>query len=180
MLFALKKWQLTSYISKTVSASYFDVNNHRLSVVLSREGVPVNKRSYYYELTALKNTKTGDSTVWCYCSELCQSICPFKCSAVITLLDIISRIKKDVRFLKQIFKNVIIVWSNVVPKKMWCHSMKPPHVMNICAKKVNGLFSSLLTFIGGCFSSARISRFISFQWSPSIREWCKYLQLQFT
>ncbi|XP_023593445.1 tumor susceptibility gene 101 protein isoform X1 [Trichechus manatus latirostris] len=67
---------------------------------------------------------------------------------VMELLDIITRIKKDLRFIKQMFKNVTIVWSNMIPRKVWYNSAKP-HFMNKCVKKGNELIGSFMKFIGG-------------------------------
>lgn len=37
---------------------------------------------------------------------------------VVTLLDVVIQFKKGLRFIKQMFKNISLVWSSVVPRKM--------------------------------------------------------------
>lgn len=51
---------------------------------------------------------------------------------VMKLLDMIVQIKKDLRFIKQMFKNVTEVWSHMVPRKVWCHSVKPARFEYTC------------------------------------------------
>ncbi|XP_038620735.1 tumor susceptibility gene 101 protein isoform X2 [Tachyglossus aculeatus] len=65
------------------------------------------------------------------------------------LLDIIIRMKKDFGFIKQMFKHVVPVWSNIIPRKAW-NQEKPQKVMDKCRKKVNGEVGSFLKLLGGC------------------------------
>lgn len=58
---------------------------------------------------------------------------------VMKLLDIIIQIKKDLRFIKQMPKNVTVVWSPLGPRKVWCHSMKPPWHEYLWRKSVDWL-----------------------------------------
>ncbi|XP_072475760.1 tumor susceptibility gene 101 protein isoform X1 [Notamacropus eugenii] len=67
----------------------------------------------------------------------------------VRLLDIMIRIKKDLGFIKQMFKNVILVWSNIVPRKAW-NQEKPQKVMYKCMKRVNLEMSNFMKTIGGC------------------------------
>lgn len=63
--------------------------------------------------------------------------------AVMKLLAVTTQIKKELRFIKQMFKNVTGVWSNMVPRKVRCRSVKLLHVMNICVKKSMDKLASL-------------------------------------
>uniref|UniRef100_A0A8C8SKU3 Tumor susceptibility 101 n=1 Tax=Pelusios castaneus TaxID=367368 RepID=A0A8C8SKU3_9SAUR len=64
------------------------------------------------------------------------------------LLDIIIRIKRDLGFIKQTFKNVILVWSNIVPRKAW-NQEESYKFMDKNRKKVNKEIGKFMKFIGG-------------------------------
>ncbi|XP_044281654.1 tumor susceptibility gene 101 protein isoform X1 [Varanus komodoensis] len=63
-------------------------------------------------------------------------------------VDIINQMKKDLGHLKQIFKNTILVWSNIVPRKVWNQDV-PHRVMEKCRKKVNQEIGCFIEYIGG-------------------------------
>lgn len=63
-------------------------------------------------------------------------------------LDIINRMKKDLGHLKQIFRNSILVWSNIVPRKVW--NQEVPHkLMEKSRRRVNREIGFFVKDIGG-------------------------------
>ncbi|KAM9149268.1 tumor susceptibility gene 101 protein isoform 1-T1 [Pangshura tecta] len=64
-------------------------------------------------------------------------------------VDLIIRIKKDLGFIKHTFKNVILVWSNIVPRKAW-NQEETYRFMDKNRKKVNREIGNFMKFIGGC------------------------------
>nr|XP_056707608.1 tumor susceptibility gene 101 protein isoform X2 [Euleptes europaea] len=61
---------------------------------------------------------------------------------------IINRMKKDLGHLKQIFRNSILVWSNIVPRKVW--NQEVPHkVMEKSRRRVNREICFFINGIGG-------------------------------
>ncbi|XP_048340795.1 tumor susceptibility gene 101 protein isoform X2 [Sphaerodactylus townsendi] len=62
--------------------------------------------------------------------------------------EIINRMKKDLRHLKQVFKNSILVWSNIVPRKVW--NQEVPHkMMEQSRQRVNREIGFFINGIGG-------------------------------
>uniref|UniRef100_A0A8C3FL87 Tumor susceptibility 101 n=1 Tax=Chrysemys picta bellii TaxID=8478 RepID=A0A8C3FL87_CHRPI len=64
-------------------------------------------------------------------------------------VDLIIRIKKDLGFIKHTFKNVILIWSNIVPRKAW-NQEETYRFMDKNRKKVNREIGNFMKFIGGC------------------------------
>ncbi|ETE69612.1 Tumor susceptibility protein, partial [Ophiophagus hannah] len=63
-------------------------------------------------------------------------------------LDVINRMKKDFGLLKQIFKNTILVWSNIIPRKVWNQEI-PHKVMERSRKILNEEMGYFMQYIGG-------------------------------
>ncbi|XP_042302597.1 tumor susceptibility gene 101 protein isoform X1 [Sceloporus undulatus] len=63
-------------------------------------------------------------------------------------VDIINRMKKDLGHLKQIFKNSILVWSNIVPRKVWNQEVQH-RVMEKSRRIVNQEIGRFIACIGG-------------------------------
>ena len=101
---------------------------------------------------------------WFTCSTLSLSdssvlvVHPGGSLGVMKVLDIIVQVKKDLRCIKRMFKNVTEVWSRVVPRKVWCRSVTPPHVLNIHMKKVRPHTGSFMKVIRGCTVSTSNTR----------------------
>ncbi|XP_053249193.1 tumor susceptibility gene 101 protein isoform X2 [Podarcis raffonei] len=62
--------------------------------------------------------------------------------------DIIRQMKKDIIHIKITFKNSILVWSNIVPRKAWSQDMSH-EFMEKSRKRVNREISSFMERIGG-------------------------------
>ena len=121
-----------------------------------QQGIPMEKA----KLLDSKEWRDMDQSLppWFTCSTLSDcgmlGVHAGGCLGVMKLLDMTVQIKKDLRFIKQMFKNVTEVWSHMVPRKVWCHSVKPLHVLNIHVKKVHRHTGSLMKFIRGCTVSS--------------------------
>ncbi|XP_008105807.1 tumor susceptibility gene 101 protein isoform X1 [Anolis carolinensis] len=63
-------------------------------------------------------------------------------------MDIINQMKKDLGHLKQIFKNSILVWSNIVPRKVWNQEIHH-EVMEKSRRQVNQAIGHFIERIGG-------------------------------
>nr|XP_034976522.1 tumor susceptibility gene 101 protein isoform X2 [Zootoca vivipara] len=62
--------------------------------------------------------------------------------------NIIKQMKKDIIHIKRTFKNSILVWSNIVPRKVWSQEMSH-EFMEKRRKRVNAEISSFVERIGG-------------------------------
>ncbi|KAL7992135.1 hypothetical protein Chor_016391 [Crotalus horridus] len=62
--------------------------------------------------------------------------------------DVINRMKKDFGHLKQIFKNSILVWSNIIPRKVWNQEI-PHKVMEKSRRRINQEIGYFVQYIGG-------------------------------
>lgn len=65
-----------------------------------------------------------------------------------TDLEIIYRIKKDLGHLQQLFKNAVLVWSNIIPRKVWNQEI-PHKLMEKSRKRVNKEVGCFVKCIGG-------------------------------
>lgn len=63
-------------------------------------------------------------------------------------LDVMNRMKKDFGLLKQIFKNTILVWSNIIPRKVWNQEI-PHKVMERSRRILNEEMGYFMQYIGG-------------------------------
>lgn len=63
-------------------------------------------------------------------------------------MTLIHRMKKDLGYLKQIFKNSILVWSDIVPRKVWNQEL-PAFLMEKSRRKVNQAIGRFIYDIGG-------------------------------
>ncbi|XP_019407292.1 PREDICTED: tumor susceptibility gene 101 protein isoform X1 [Crocodylus porosus] len=65
------------------------------------------------------------------------------------LTNLIIRIKTDLGFIRHVFKNVILVWSNIVPRKAWWNQDEACKLVDDNRKKVNSQISNFMKSIGG-------------------------------
>ncbi|XP_025057926.1 ubiquitin-conjugating enzyme E2 variant 3 isoform X2 [Alligator sinensis] len=65
------------------------------------------------------------------------------------LMNLIIRIKKDLGFIRHVFKNVILVWSTIVPRKAWWNQDEACKLVDENRKKVNSQISNFMKSIGG-------------------------------